>query len=169
MTLLELAVVMVIIAILASMLLPVYSGYLSRTEGVKCMANLKNLYVAASGHLLANNSWPQIPSKLLTEEPLRYSKSWVNALEPYGAPHPTWICPTRQHKAGVSMEDLEKDENYRIDYIGTPYDDKPTSPHRTPRYPWFLEKAGLHGRGNLMILEDGTTTSLSDLIDQNPK
>ena len=169
MTLLELAVVIVIIAILASMLLPAYSGYLSRMEAAKCIANLRSLYVAASGHLLAHSSWPQVPSKMLTEEPVNYAKSWVKALAPFGATHPTWICPTIQHKIGVSMEALEEDENYRIDYIGTPYDDKPGSPHRTPRYPWFLEKAGLHGRGNLMILEDGTTTSLGDLIDQNPK
>ena len=169
MTLLEVAVVMVIIVILAAMLLPAYSGYLTRMEGAKCMANLRNLYVAASGYLQANSSWPQISTKLVADDPRTYAKSWVKALAPFGAPHPAWICPTLQHKIGVSMEALEEDDNYRIDYIGTPFDDKPSSPHRTPRYPWFLEKAGLHGRGNLMILEDGTTLSLGDLIDQNPK
>ena len=169
MSLLELAVVIVIIAILASMLLPAYSGYLSRMEAAKCMANLRNLFVAATGYVQANNSWPQVSTKLVTTEPLTYAKSWVKALAPFGATHTVWICPTAQHKIGGSIESLEDDENYRIDYVGTPFDDKPSSPHRTPRYPWFLEKAGLHGRGNLMILEDGTTTSLSDLIDQNPK
>ena len=51
MTLLELAVVTVIIGILASLLLPVYSGHVARSGKIQCLANLRNIYVAASAHL----------------------------------------------------------------------------------------------------------------------
>jgi len=44
-TLLEVFVVVVIIAILAALLLPVFSKMRARAQRVQCMANLRNLYV----------------------------------------------------------------------------------------------------------------------------
>lgn len=165
-TILELAVVLTIIAILVSMLLPAYASYQSRVEEAACLANLRNLYVAASGYMVANKSWPQIPAKLAIDEPKTYAKSWVQVLAPYGASHSVWICPTLQRTLHLSMEAVEKDENYRIDFFATPFDDNESTPLRKPRHPWFVEKAGFHGRGNLLILADGTTTSLRDLVEQ---
>jgi hypothetical protein len=147
------------------MLLPVYSEYTARMEEARCLANLRSLYVAASGYLQANDSWPQIPVTLITEDPTMYARSWVRALTPFGAPHATWICPTIQHSFGISMDALEKDENYRIDFIAAPFDDNPVSPRLDPKHPWFLEKAGVHSRGNLVVLADGTTVSLKDLTE----
>jgi prepilin-type N-terminal cleavage/methylation domain-containing protein len=166
MTVLELAVVMVIIGILASMILPLYSGYQSRMEEARCLANLRNLYVAASGHLLANKSWPQIPNNLVTEDPKAYARAWVDALTPFGAPHSTWICPTIQGKLQIPMDAIGQDKHYRIDFVGSAFDADETAPRRDPRFPWFVERAGFHSRGNLVILADGTTTSLMDLVAQ---
>lgn len=163
MTLLEVLVAIVIIGILASMLLPVYSSYTARMEEARCLNNLRGLYVAASGYLQANDSWPQIPVQLLVEDSKTYARLWVTALSPFGAPLKTWICPTMQRSLGTSMDDLAKDENYRIDFIATPFSDDPISPRATPTHPWFIEKTGLHSRGNLVILTNGTTTSLKDL------
>ena len=165
-TILELAVVMAIIVILVSMLLPAYTTYQRRVEEAACFANLRNLYVAASGYVLANKSWPQIPAKLVIDEPKTYAKSWVQVLSPYGASHEVWICPTLQRNLHLSLEQVETDENYRIDFFATPFDDNEGTPLRKPKHPWFVEKAGFHGRGNLIILADGTTTSLRDLVEQ---
>ena len=162
-TILEVVTVIVIIAILATMLLPIYSSFTARAEEARCLANLRNLYVAASGYLQADGSWPQIPAKLIIDDPKTYAKSWVAALAPYGIAHSTWICPTLQHTFGTSMDSLEKTENYRIDFIAAPFDDNPASPRNDPNHPWFIEKAGVHPRGNLLILANGTTTSLLDL------
>lgn len=163
MTILELAVVMVIIAILASMLLPLMSSFSARTEEAKCLANLRNLYVGATGYLQANGSWPQISNDLIATDPKTYAKSWVAALTPYGIPHQTWICPTVQRGLGVPVSSIDKDENYRVDYLGVSFDDQPSSPYPEVAYPWFIEMAGFHGRGNLLILSDGSTKSLMDL------
>jgi type II secretory pathway pseudopilin PulG len=159
-------VVVVIVAILASMLLPLYSSYKTRMEAVNCMANLRNLHIAASGYLLSNKSWPQISPALGNDNPKAFAKAWVEALRPFGAPHSTWICPAIQQRLHVTMEAVQKDEDYRIDYVPTPFDDNEVSPRRALRHPWFIEKAGFHGRGNLVILADGTTTSLKDLVDR---
>lgn len=163
MTILELAVVMVIIAILASMLLPILSNLKTRADEAKCLANLRNLFVGASGYLQANSSWPQIPNDLIISDPKKYAKMWVTALSPFGIAHETWICPTIQQAIGLPLTEDDKDANYRVDYIGMAFDDQPSSPHPEDPYPWFVEKAGFHGRGNLLILSNGSTTSLKDL------
>jgi prepilin-type N-terminal cleavage/methylation domain-containing protein len=160
-TLLEILVVIVIIAILASMLLPVYAAFLSRMEETRCLANLRTLYLAGSGYLQANESWPQIDNKLITEDPKTYARLWVTALKPFGAPHSSWICPTLQKTFAFPMEAIDKDENYRIDFIGAGFDTNPLTPRISETFPWF--KAGVHRRGNLVILANGTTTSLQDL------
>jgi prepilin-type N-terminal cleavage/methylation domain-containing protein len=162
-TVLELMVVIVIIAILASMLLPLLSSFTARADEARCIANLKNLYVAASGFLQANSTWPQIPVKLLTDDPPTYAKSWVSALKPYGAPHSSWICPTLQRSFGKPMDSIDEDANYRVDFIAAPFSDNPAAPWQDANHPWFIEKAGVHPRGNLLILTNGTTTSLVDL------
>ena len=49
------------------------------------MVNLKNLHVAASAYLQANNSWPQIPISLRTEDAKAYARQWVAGnVEPQG-------------------------------------------------------------------------------------
>ena len=167
MTLLELAVVIVIIAILASMLLPFLSSYQTKAEEAKCLANLRNLYVGASGYLQSNGSWPQIPNTLIASDAKTYAWMWVAALTPYGIPHTTWICPSVQRSLGLSISTIEEDDNYRVDYVGVSFDDKPSSPYPEIPYPWFIEKSGFHGRGNLLVVSDGSTTSVADLSRGN--
>ncbi len=158
------AVVVVIIAIIASMLLPYYGGMQARAEESKCLANIRNLYVAASGYMNSNGSWPQIPVQQSTDEPHVFARAWVDALKPFGASHSTWICPTFHRMFQITMDDLEKEENYRIDFVAAPFDDNPASPHLSPRHPWFVEKVASHGRGQLIIMADGTTTALLDVV-----
>jgi prepilin-type N-terminal cleavage/methylation domain-containing protein len=172
MTILEVMVVLVIIGILASMLVPLYSRMTTRADEIHCVSNLKALHVAASGYLQAVGAWPQIPPKLIIEDPVQYAHSWVDALKPYGVTHKVWICPAMQRSLGVSMEAIDKPdakpEDYRVDFVAAPFDDNPASPLMNPTYPWFMERAGLHPRGNLVILTDGSTTSLFDLTGKTP-
>lgn len=167
-TLIELAVVMVIVAILATMLLPMYSHYLRRADEMKCMANLRGLYVAASGYLQANGSWPQIPSALRLSEPKVHARNWVETLKPFGAPHNVWICPSAQREMGLTSEQYDSDQHYRIDFLPMAFNDQPSTPRRWPRFPWFVEKGNFHGRGNLIIFADGSTAAFKDVVADLP-
>ncbi|MEI7822313.1 MAG: type II secretion system protein [Verrucomicrobiota bacterium] len=166
MTLLELMTVVIIISILAVMLMPIYSSVTASADEARCVANLKNLYVAASGYLQAAGSWPQVQVSLLTSDPKTYARSWVDALTPFGAPHKVWICPALQRTMGYSIDAIDKDENYRIDFIATPFDENPVSPMRSSGHPWFLEKSAQHPRGNLIVLSNGSVTSMKDLVGE---
>jgi hypothetical protein len=56
--------------------------------------------------------------------------------------------------------DYLKPENARVDYVATPFDDKPTTPDQWPRQPWFAEVGDVHGHGKLIIFTDGGITDL---------
>ena len=147
-----------IIAILAALLLPVFSIMRARAQRVQCMANLRSLYIAAESYLQQNGSWPQIQGGDSDTAEQDEANAWIAALAPFGPTQKTWICPTIQEL--LQNPDLSKSENVRIDYIATPFDDKPISPYQWPTQPWFIESADVHGHGNLIVFTDG---SISDL------
>ncbi len=157
-TLIELMTVIVIIGILAVMLFPVVEGIRSRAQRAGCIANLKNLYVGASGYILRDGCWPQIDTTLIRSR--EYDRAWIKALAPYNISRETWICPTIQY--GLQGVDFNKPENARIDYIATPFDSKPNTPYKWSTQPWFIERADSHGRGNLMIFANGSVRELSE-------
>jgi prepilin-type N-terminal cleavage/methylation domain-containing protein len=158
-TLLELLVVIVVIGILATLLIPVISSMRSRAQRAQCTANLRNLYIAAESYIQQNGSWPQVAMASEDESAEQdYSKNWIAALKPFGPSEKTWICPTIQNFLG--NPDYMKSENVRIDYIATPFDDKPITPHQWPRQPWFVETGDVHGNGNLIIFTDGSVSDL---------
>ncbi len=163
-TLIELAVVVVIVGILATMLLPLFSHYAGRADEAKCFANLRSLHVAASGYLLQNESWPQIAVQLRQDNPKDFAKQWVAALVPFGAPYAVWICPTALRALGQTLEKVTQGEDIHVDYVPMAFDDRSSSPHRWERFPWFIEKGDLHGRGNLIIFADGSTVSFQELV-----
>lgn len=150
----ELLIVVVIIAILATLTFPIISSLRARAQRVQCTSNLRNLYIAANLFVQQNGSWPQIP---MTSEQA-YAKNWIDALTPFGPTQKTWVCPTIQEL--LQDPDLNNPANVRVDYIATPFDDKPATPHQWPRQPWFVESGDVHGHGNLIVFTDG---SISDL------
>jgi len=157
-TLLEIVVVLVVVAILATLTIPVFSKLRERAQRAQCAANLRNLYLAADLYVQQKESWPQIRLENMDESALRlYADAWVAALEPFGATRKTWICPTIQDS---ESEDYNQPGNARIDYWPTPFDDKPVTPHKWSRMPWFSEQGDAHGGGNLIVFADG---SISDL------
>jgi prepilin-type N-terminal cleavage/methylation domain-containing protein len=161
-TLLELAIVIAIIAILAVLAVPIISGIRARAQRVQCSVNLRNLAVGANLYVQQNGVWPQIHPAGSDELPEDFANAWVAALDPFGVPRKTWICPTIQDL--LHNPDYLTPENARIDYIATPFDDKPASPHEWPRQPWFIETGSVHGTGNLIIFTDGSISDLNTAV-----
>lgn len=162
-TLLELFIVIGIVAILAVLAVPIISTLRRRAQRVQCTVNLKNLGVGANLYLQQNSDiWPQIPPTAAGGATEDYANAWIAALEPFGVPRRTWICPTIQ--AGLGNPDYSTPDVARIDYIATPFDDKPGTSHEWPRQPWFIETGDVHGKGNLIIFTDGSISDLSTVL-----
>jgi prepilin-type N-terminal cleavage/methylation domain-containing protein len=160
-TLLELGIVIVIIGILATMLLPVYAGMRARAQRVQCVANLRNLYLAADLYLQRNGSWPQIARTGGNSGGTDFANAWIDALAPFGPTRRTWICPTEEEL--LHSPDYSQPNDARLDYIPMSFDAKPTTPHQWPHQPWFIEAANVHGNGNLIIFTDGSITETGAL------
>jgi prepilin-type N-terminal cleavage/methylation domain-containing protein len=157
-TLIELATVLVIICVLATMLLAISGNMQDRAKRVHCMSNLKNLFAGAAAHLQEHGMWPQIATTDI--HGAEFANAWIDALAPYGITRETWICPTYQRHIG--NPDYHSRESARTDYLATPFDARQMTPYRLTGQPWFVERAGMHGDGNLMIFPDGSVISLGE-------
>ncbi len=162
-TLLELLVVIGIIAILGGLIVMVIGSLRARAQRSQCMANLRSLHVAANLYVQENNQWPQINVVANIEKTeSEFAELWIAALQPFGAERKTWICPSLQN--ALNNRDYRNPENARIDYYSTAFDDKPTTPNEWPGQPWFAERAGLHGKGVLIIFADGRIAASDEII-----
>jgi hypothetical protein len=133
-----------------------------RAQRIQCIANLRNLHVAASLYVQQNNLWPQInvPANQ-NKTPEEMASLWIAALQPFGLDRRSWVCPTIQNM--LHDPDYSTPETARVDYMATSFDDKPTSPYRWPTQPWFVETGDVHGNGNLIIFTDGSVQALNDV------
>jgi prepilin-type N-terminal cleavage/methylation domain-containing protein len=159
-TLLELLIVIGIIVILATISVPVISMMRGRAQRIQCLNNLRGLYIGTNSYIQQNGAWPQIntvANRGKTEEQM--AELWIAALQPFGVNRKAWICPTIQEL--LHNPDYSTPETARIDYIATPFDDKPTTPHQWPRQPWFIEVGDAHGGGNLIVFADGSVQDLT--------
>ncbi len=165
-TLLEVLTVLVIVAIVATMIIPVYRGFQNHAERAKCTANLRTLYVAADAHVQQQGYWPQIaPGDAYG---LEHALAWIAALEPYTVGRVNWICPSVQRQ--LRNPDFSRNENARIDYLATPFDTGSRSPYKWPTQPWFIERGDVHGDGQMLIFANGQIKSLREvLLDQTPQ
>ena len=162
-TLLEIAISVVLVAILFAFAIAGASKMRARAQRIKCANNLRNLATAGNLYIQQNNSWPQIRHDT-GGDPAEYAQAWINALAPFGATRDTWICPTIQNL--LSNPDYSTIDTARVDYIATPFDDKPMSPKEWPRQPWFIERGDVHGTGNLIIFTDGSISDLKTVVQQ---
>ena len=138
---------------------PVISVLRGRAQRSQCTANLRSLHIAADLYLQEIGSWPQIRLTSQDESAQHdYARQWIDTLKPFGPVEKTWICPTIQSLSGKS--DYLDPQNIRSDYFAMPFDDKPVTPHRWPRQPWFVEVGDIHGNGNLMVFADGRVSDL---------
>lgn len=160
-TLLELLCVIAIIFILAVIVLQANTGWKERADQSRCLSNLKSLYIGASSYIQQQGHWPQIDPRLCVANQSEYARQWLEALAPYGIGQASWVCPTVQHNLG--NPDMTKAENRRVDYISTPFDERPNTPYIWDSQPWFIEKAASHPGGNLLIFETGQTKTISEV------
>jgi len=81
-TIIELLVVVAIIAILASLLLPSLQKAKEKTKEIKCLSNMKNLFLAESSYIGDNNDYitPIAPGRDTDGNNDYY---WTNLLSPY--------------------------------------------------------------------------------------
>ena len=157
-TQLELLILIGVVAVFAAVLVPVASAMRARAQRAQCTANLRNLYNAANRYVQQNGSWPQISMGDGGDSFQDYARGWITALAPFGPTQQTWICPTIQNRLGNPR--YWEPDNARIDYYAMAFDDKPMSPHKYSRQPWFVETADVHGHGNLIIFADGSVSDL---------
>ena len=158
--------VIVIIAILALLLMPVYSSMRARAEKIQCMSNLRSLYVGAAAYITDHQQWPQINASLMSNPPT-YASAWISALQPYGINQINWLCPTVQRQLGNPNVSLPNKQ--RVDYIAIPFDDKEGTPYLLKQTPWFIERGAVHADGNLMVFGDGSVKSLQDITALKPQ
>lgn len=111
--------------------------------------------------------WPQIAQTSGDAEPEEFAEEWIGALAPFEITRKTWICPTIQNL--LENPDYSNAATARIDYIATPFDEKPGTPHRWPRQPWFVERGDVHGHGNLIIFTDGSISDLRSVTGAQPR
>jgi prepilin-type N-terminal cleavage/methylation domain-containing protein len=93
-TLIELLVVLAIIAILASLLLPVLAGSKERAKRANCKNNLRQLVIAT--HLYADDQQEKLPSGICDGDydypPLVSTNTWQNFVDAAGS-HKIIGCP----------------------------------------------------------------------------
>lgn len=156
----ELATVILIIAILMAMLVPGFAYMRARAERSKCFSNLTSIYVAGTLYIQDHGSWPQIDPETLNTP--AYPTAWVAAFAPYKIAEKNWACPSVQRM--LNDPDLTKPEGHRVDYFGTPFGDERNLPYKYAGQPWFIERADVHGDGQLILFPDGSIKALRDVV-----
>ncbi len=147
--------VIVIIAVLASLIVPLSKMMRKRAERVKCMSQMTNLGVALGVYTTDNGHWPQIPVAFLEDEE-KFWKFWLGILEPppYQISREMWLCPTVKREAGITRtEDITFGT-----YGPTLFDAGKSTPWKFGNQPWLME-TGSHHRENggaHMLMPDGS-------------
>lgn len=161
-TMMELMTVIVIVGILATMVFGAMADIQYRADRAGCATNLKNLYTGAATYLQEQGSWPQIDPKLISSGDTSYAQQWIDALGRFGITRANWLCPSVQRL--MHDPDVTLPQNVRIDYTATPFDEKGMTPYLWPKQPWFVERAAVHGGGNLIIFTNGQISSLKEAL-----
>jgi prepilin-type N-terminal cleavage/methylation domain-containing protein len=157
-TLLELLIVLVIIAVLASFVMPLSSYFRRRAQDAICMSNLRGLHAGFSGYLGDHaNVWPQSPEhRKDAEEDIdedMLCKWWFEQLEPYGMGRKNWLCPADR----TGDADVLDKQHYDLSYTPTPFDDVPNRAYEWTKQPWAIERGGFHKDGTAnKVMPDGS-------------
>ncbi|MEM8954782.1 MAG: type II secretion system protein [Verrucomicrobiota bacterium] len=168
MTVIEVMIVLVIIAILAGMLFPLTGALRVKAEKAKCISHMRSLHGSLEGFMGEHGGWPQVPAGIDSEED--NAKFWIAVTTPYGASPEIWMCPTHQREIRTQEvalreaggEDYETPEAV-ISYVPTPFDPTPFRPYEWNQ-PWLMEKADNHGGGGHVIMPDGAVKSVKDFF-----
>lgn len=157
-SMLEIMTALVVIFILIILLIPAYEQVKVRIEKISCTNNLRQLYSGGAAYLQDYGHWPQVNPALLQSNTTEYHEEWIAALAPFGIERASWICPTVERELGGP--DYTQPANYRTDYVAMDFDSKPRTPYQWSSAPWFIERANVHGNGNLVIESNGAVVEL---------
>lgn len=152
-TLIEVLMVTVIVALLATVSMPLYGILRAKAGMAACMGNLRIIGLGLNGFMQDHNMvWPQLPPDNFSNETQR-SQWWEDTLKPYGVDHKHWICPTDTYGAKS-----DEQQQFFSSYAVTQFDEFPNSAFRW-KQPWAVERGGFHGGSNVgpnMLMPDGT-------------
>lgn len=156
-TLLELLIVMVIVAVLATISLPAYGYFRKKAQFVTCVSHLRVLHQAFMNHMLDNDMvWPQMPEEVFADIDEERGWEWYfETLLPHGAAKQTWFCPadTSSNEEMYSTED-----HFGSSYIPTMFDERPNTAFLWGNQPWLIERGEMHGKGDgpNIVMPDGS-------------
>jgi prepilin-type N-terminal cleavage/methylation domain-containing protein/prepilin-type processing-associated H-X9-DG protein len=96
-TLIELLVVIAVIAILTSILFPVFARAREQARKSACLSNLKQVGLAVMLYVQDyDESYPMAYSPVPSSDPMPGTSAsyWFNVLQPYAKNRNVWYCPT---------------------------------------------------------------------------
>jgi len=149
----ELLLVIAILAVMASMVYPMFGYFRRRAQDAICMTNLRSLHAALSSYMGDNGQvWPQYPNSGDGPNENTQAKWWYETLKPYGPTRKTWLCPS--HPVDSATEN--DPQNYDFSYIPTNFSAEANIAYRW-KQPWVIEFGGYHD-GNManQVMPDGS-------------
>jgi prepilin-type N-terminal cleavage/methylation domain-containing protein len=159
-TLVEVAVVIVILGIVAALIAPNFSNLRKRAEGIVCTAHLRSLWTEFSTQLNDGGSWPQKPESIPIGSHAE-QQWWLDySSNSMSTPASEWHCPTmmrlqRANKAPRAEENI-------ISYWPTLFSANKAEPRLSANYVWIAEMGNFHGAGPLSVRADGSVRPLQD-------
>jgi len=153
-SLVETLMVLVIVALLATISFPLYGTLRVKAGLAGCLSNMRIIGLGLSGYMQDNNMvWPQMPKGGFGGNDEALSKWWRDTLQPYGVAEKHWICPSDYQR----VDEQTKKQPFNSSYGVCQFDDLPNTPFRW-KQPWVMEHSGFHGltRGPNQLMPDGT-------------
>ncbi len=162
-------IVIVIIALIATLTFPFMGWMRAKAAYAGCISNLTALHGGLSSYLGDHEMiWPQVPPKLPRsgDKGDMLAKWWHDQLEPYGCSKSTWLC-----KGDDGAQGIIESETYYSTYTVTEFDEQPNRAYQWTRQPWVMESGDLHGKGKgpNMIFPDGHIERGMSIMFMNPK
>ena len=145
-SLIELLVVVVIIALLATLAFPLYGYLKGKASYAACVSGMKSLHGGLAAYLGDNQMiWPQVPKGLARdgESGDMLAKFWYETLKDYGISKKTWVCPSDERLKNAA----EDEKYYESTYTVTKFDELPNRAYQWVAQPWVIESGEFHGNG----------------------
>jgi prepilin-type N-terminal cleavage/methylation domain-containing protein len=153
-TLVEILMVVIIISLLMTVSVPMYSFLRHKAGDAGCISHLRILGIGLNGYLLDHeNIWPQVPESLLLNEE-EEMKWWVLTLKTYGIEQKYLYCPSDE---GAFEKQEEGPDRFVGSYVITTFDEFPGTAFRW-NHPWAIERGSFHDPkvGPNMFMPDGS-------------